>query len=256
MKFNEPVRPAGIGRKQVAFDLNQNPSAFTLIENQDNDGNDTGSQTGQDEAVLAQADANARIIAYSAASSAIDNNMNEVWGVKRVQPWTHTRNSLHLGNSYIKWDADPRDEAYSINTSLAYVDSQDPTIIRVRKKGWYLVNVLFLQTEFAHNNSIYYLQASPSDQPDSFYPMLDVAITDSYPVLRLSTLIAIPSGNNLGKQSTSGDTHFDGGIQVQFRSNNPGQAAETFTLDDDNVEAQLQLIWLRPFEDENTYNFA
>ena len=252
MKFNEPVKPAGIGRRQVAFEIGNNPSTFTLIENQDNDGNNTGSQTGQDDAVLAQAVQSARVIAYSAASSAIDNNMNEVWGIKTVVPWTHTVNAQHLGNSLIKWESDPRNEAYGINTSLAYIDTEDPTIIRVRKKGWYLVNVIFLQTEWYHNNSIYYLRALAVDQQDSFYTMQDVCITDTYPVLRLSTLIGVPSGNNLGKPSTT----TDGGIQIEFRSNNPGHGAEEFELDDDNVEAQLQIIWLRPFEDENTYNFA
>jgi hypothetical protein len=252
MKFNEPVRPAGIGRKQVAFDLNRNPSALSSIENQDNNDTDTGSQTGQDEAVLAQAVQSARVIAYSAASSAISNNMNEVWGIKTVVPWTHTVNISHLGTSLIKWESDPRNEAYGINTSLAYIDTADPTIIRVRKKGWYLVNVIFLQTEWHRNNSIYYLRALAVDQQDSFYTMQDVCITDTYPVLRLSTLIGVPGGNNLGKPSTT----TDGGIQIEFRSQNPGHGVEVYELDDDNVEAQLQIIWLRPFEDENTYNFA
>jgi hypothetical protein len=178
--------------------------------------------------------------------------MNEVWGSKTVVPWEHVVNSSHLGFSLIKWESDPRNEAYGINTSLAYIDTEDPTIIRVRKKGWYLVNVIFLQTEWYHNNSIYYLRALAVDQQDSFYTMQDVCITDTYPVLRLSTLIGVPGGNNLGKPSTT----TDGGIQIEFRSNNPGHGAEIFTLDDDNVEAQLQIIWLRPFEDENTYNFA
>jgi hypothetical protein len=167
-------------------------------------------------------------------------------------PWEHVVNSSHLGFSLIKWESDPRNEAYGINTSLAYIDTEDPTIIRVRKKGWYLVNVIFLQTEWHHNNSIYYLRALAVDQPDSFYTMQDVCITDTYPVLRLSTLIGVPGGNNLGKPSTT----TDGGIQIEFRSNNPSFSAQTFTLNDDNVEAQLQIIWLRPFEDENTYNFA
>lgn len=249
MKFNEPVRPAGIGRKQVAFSMPDMPSSLTIVEQQDNE---EINNIEENQAVLAQAVQSARVIAYSAASSAIDNNMNEVWGIKTVVPWTHTVNSSHLGTSLIKWESDPRNEAYGINTSLAYIDTADPTIIRVRKKGWYLVNVIFLQTEWYHNNSIYYLRALAVDQQDSFYTMQDVCITDTYPVLRLSTLIGVPGGNNLGKPSTT----TDGGIQIEFRSQNPGHGAEVYELDDDNVEAQLQIIWLRPFEDENTYNFA
>ena len=248
MKFNEPVRPSGIGRKQVAFSMPDMPSSLTIVEQQDNE---EINNIEENQAVLAQAVQSARVIAYSAASSAISNNMNEVWGIKTVVPWEHVVVS-HLGNSLIKWESDPRNEAYGINTSLAYIDTEDPTIIRVRKKGWYLVNVIFLQTEWHHNNSIYYLRALAVDQPDSFYTMQDVCITDTYPVLRLSTLIGVPGGNNLGKPSTT----TDGGIQIEFRSQNPGHGSEIYELDDDNVEAQLQIIWLRPFEDENTYNFA
>jgi hypothetical protein len=248
MKFNEPVRPSGIGRKQVAFSMPDMPSSLTIVEQQDNE---EINNIEENQAVLAQAVQSARVIAYSAASSAISNNMNEVWGIKTVVPWEHVVVS-HLGNSLIKWESDPRNEAYGINTSLAYIDTEDPTIIRVRKKGWYLVNVIFLQTEWYHNNSIYYLRALAVDQPDSFYTMQDVCITDTYPVLRLSTLIGVPGGNNLGKPSTT----TDGGIQIEFRSQNPGHGSEIYELDDDNVEAQLQIIWLRPFEDENTYNFA
>jgi hypothetical protein len=253
MKFNEPVRPAGIGRKQVAFSMPDLPSSLTIVEQQDNEEINNIEENG---AVLAQAVQSARVIAYSAASSAIDNNMNEVWGIKRVQSWEHTIPSSHIGTSYIKWISDPRDETYGIVTSLAYVDTEDPTVIRVRKKGWYLVNIIFTQTEFNHNGSIYYLRAMPVDQPDSFYTMQDICISDTYPVLRLSTLIGIPGQNSLGKQNSTGDTHFDGGIQIQFTNNSPNISPQTFTLDDDNVEAQLQIIWLRPFEDENTYNFA
>jgi hypothetical protein len=249
MKFNEPVRPSGIGRKQVAFSMPDMPSSLTIVEQQDNE---EINNIEENQAVLAQAVQSARVIAYSAASSAISNNMNEVWGIKTVVPWTHTVNISHLGTSLIKWESDPRNEAYGINTSLAYIDTEDPTIIRVRKKGWYLVNVIFLQTEWSRNNSIYYLRALAVDQQDSFYTMQDVCITDTYPVLRLSTLIGVPGGNNLGKPSTT----TDGGIQIEFRSQNPGHGAEVYELDDDNVEAQLQIIWLRPFEDENTYNFA
>ncbi len=200
MKFNEPVRPSGIGRKQVAFSMPDLPSSLTIVEQQDNE---EINNIEENDAVLAQAVQSARVIAYSAASSAIDNNMNEVWGIKTVVPWEHIVNSSHLGNSLIKWESDPRNEAYGINTSLAYIDTEDPTIIRVRKKGWYLVNVIFLQTEWYHNNSIYYLRALAVDQQDSFYTMQDVCITDTYPVLRLSTLIGVPSGNNLGKPSTT-----------------------------------------------------
>lgn len=257
MKFNEPVRPAGIGRKQVAFDINRNPSAFTIVEEQGNNHTDPESVQAQNIAAFVQATAMSRAIAYSAASNAITAGYNEVWGIKKVQRWTHYISAIgDYGISNIHWEGDVQDEGYNILTSLAYVDSQDPTIIRVRKKGWYLVNVWFRQTAWSHNNSTYTLLAYPSDSADSSYPIRDLIETDNYPVLRLSSLICIPGSNYLGDPASPNDTYSDGGIQIQFTNISPGHGADTYSMTNSNVEASCQLIWLRPYENDNTYNFA
>ena len=47
MKLNEPVRPSGIGRRQVAFETGRTPTALTLIENEDNNVNDPQSNEAQ-----------------------------------------------------------------------------------------------------------------------------------------------------------------------------------------------------------------
>jgi hypothetical protein len=257
MKFNEPVRPASIGRKQVAFEIGNNPSALTLIENEDNDNNDSQSQIGQDNATLAETMKLARVAAYSAASSAIVAGQNEVWGINKVGTWTHsTTVPFHTGFSVIKWDGKARDESYRINSSLAYVDTEDPTIIRVRKKGWYLVNVWFRQTALKHNNSQYTLTAVSADSPDSGYAIRDLIDTDGYPVLRLSTLISIPGSDANGEPTNSGNISDGGGIVCYFNSYTPGKTSVTYTMDNTTVEASCQIVWLRPYEDDFTYNFA
>jgi hypothetical protein len=257
MKFNEPVRPASIGRKQVAFEIGNNPSALTLIENEDNDNNDSQSQIGQDNATLAETMKLARVAAYSAASSAIVAGQNEVWGINRVGTWIHyIPEPYNVGNSYIHWDADPRNESFDIATSLAYVDSENPAIIRVRKKGYYLVNVWFRQEAWSHNNSYYRLVALSADSTDSGYPIIDINETDGYPVLRLSSIISIPGSNSLGEPNSPRENESDGGITVNFYSATPGHPQNQYTLNNTNVQASIQIIWLRPYEVGNTYNFA
>jgi hypothetical protein len=259
MKFNEPVRPAGIGRKQVAFDINVNPSELSMIEDNDNTEIDVVSSGAQSKATLAETMKLARVAAYSAASSAIVQGYNEVWGIKRVKSWLHEISPHgNTGTSFVHWDADPRDEAYNIVSSLAYVDAEDPTIIRVRKKGWYLVNIWFRQTAWSHNNSNYTLIAFPVDSSDSFYTHRDFVETDGYPVLRLSTLIGIPGLGYYGEPANPSDSYYNGGggIKIEFRSQSPGHGSDTYTMRNENVEISCQIIWLRPFENDFTYNFA
>lgn len=257
MKFNEPVRPAGIGRKQVAFDIGQKPSLLSLTVEAENTQTAPESTESQNIATMAQATKIAKVAAYSAASSAIVQGQNEVWGIKRVATWTHsTTEPTHIGTSYIHWDGKTRDENYGINSSLAYVDTEDPTIVRVRKNGWYLVNVWFRQTAWQHNNSQYTLYVLPADSPDSAYTIRDLIDTDGYPILRLSTIISIPGSNNKGTQNITGNISDGGGIQMQFYSYTPGKAAQSHTMDNTTVEASCQIAWLRPYEDEFTYNFA
>jgi hypothetical protein len=257
MKFNEPVRPAGIGRKQVAFDLQQNPSAITIIEDNENSASNVESTEAQLQATLAETMKLARVAAYSAASSAIVAGQNEVWGINRVGTWIHyIPEPFNVGNSYIHWDADPRNESTDIATSLAYVDSENPAIIRVRKKGYYLVNVWFRQEAWRHNNSYYRLMALSADSTDSGYPITDINETDGYPVLRLSSIISIPGSNNLGEPNSPTEAQSDGGIMVNFYSETPGHPQNQYTLNNTNVQASIQIIWLRPYEVGNTYNFA
>jgi hypothetical protein len=257
MKFNEPIRPAGIGKNQVAFETGQKPTLLALIENDENSQTDPNSTEAQLQATLAETMKLARVAAYSAASSAIVAGQNEVWGINRVGTWIHyIPEPFNVGNSDIHWDADPRNESTDIATSLAYVDSENPAIIRVRKKGYYLVNVWFRQEAWSHNNSYYRLMALSADSTDSGYPIIDINETDGYPVLRLSSIISIPGSNNLGEPNSPTEAQSDGGIMVNFYSETPGHPQNQYTLNNTNVEASIQIIWLRPYEVGNTYNFA
>lgn len=255
MKQNESIRSGGIGRKQLAWNSNKDISEQTII--QDSMNTEVSASATNTHATLVETMKLARVAAYSAASSAVVQGYNEVWGIKRVQNWDHSIVAItDSGTSFVHWDADPRDEGFNIVSSLAYVDSEDPTIIRVRKKGWYLVNVWFRQTAWQHNNSTYTLLAFPVDSGDSFYPNRDLIETDGYPILRLTQLICIPGSANYGNPSSPSDNYSDGGVKIQFTNVSPGHGGDTYTMTNGNVEISCQLIWLRPFENDFTYNFA
>jgi hypothetical protein len=107
-----------------------------------------------------------------------------------------------------------------------------------------------------HNNSTYTLLAYPVDSADSFYPNRDLIETDGYPVLRLTQLIGIPGLGYYGNPTSPNDSYSDGGIKIQFTNVSPGHGGDTYTMRNESVEISCQIIWLRPFENDFTYNFA
>lgn len=253
MKLNEPVRPAGIGRKQVAFDTGRTPTAFTLIENEDNNGNDPSSQTGQDEAVLAQANAMSRVIAYSAASSAMSNNQNDIWSTQSIQDWTHGGSPTGPSFSYIKWANPDPDNFSNIRSGLAYVDSNDPTIIRVNKSGWYLVSVNFYQGDHLLNNYKNELWVTNSDSPDTTTAKA-VTYSHGYPSLSICQLVPVPGyyTTNIPVPNEPAIS-LDPGLQCLYQI---GPHNGNLSITAANSYASIQIIWLRPFEANFFYNGA
>ena len=253
MKFNEPVRPSGIGRRQVAFETGRTPTAFTLIENEDNDGNDTNSQTGQDEAVLAQANAASRVIAYSAASSAMSNNQNDIWSTQSIQDWTHFCNNTTPTFSYIKWANPDPDNLDNIRSGLAYVDSNDPTIIKVNKPGWYLVSVNFYQGDHTLNNYKNELWVLNSDSPDTRTAKATI-YSHGYPSLSICQVVSVPgylSANRPVPNEPAISRNI--GLQCLYQID-PHNSNLSITAA--NSYASIQIIWLRPFEANFFYNGA
>jgi hypothetical protein len=251
MKFNEPVRPASIGRKQVAFEIGNNPSALTLIENEDNDNNDSQSQIGQDNATLAETMKLARVAAYSAASSGVANNTNRIWGTQSIINWTHNANHSIPTTSLIHW-ADDVDNLSNIRSGLAYVDTEDPTIIRVTKAGWYLVNVHFYQGDHTLNNNKNGLYVISSDSPDTTTGVAYNYVS-GYPSLGISQLVPVPGYNGNGDPASPNGSHGQGGLQVVWQV---GPHQNALNITSTNSYAFIQIVWLMPWESDLFYNGA
>jgi len=253
MKFNEPVRAAGIGRKQVAFDVNRNPSAFTIVEDVENTQTDPGSVQAQNTAAYAQATAMSRAIAYSAASSAIVTNQNDVWSTQSIQDWTHTGNNAADSTSYIKWANPDPDNLSNIRSPLAYVDSEDPTIVRVNKAGWYLVSVNFYQGDHSLNNYKNELFVVSSDSPDTTTAKCRIE-SHGYPSLSICQLVPVPGYNSEGKPVPNNSVIFTrGGLKTVYLI---GPHSGNLSITAAASYASMQIIWLRPWEENFFYNGA
>jgi hypothetical protein len=237
MKFNEPVRPAGIGRKQVAFDVNRNPSAFTIVEEQGNNHTDPESNEAQNIATLAQADAHARAIAYSAASSAMANNQNEIWGVRGVADFTTDVN----GYAYVKWDYTGSIYRYNmpqINNPFMYVDTEDPAKIRVNRPGWYLVDAMVIVENY--KNSQDYRMDIVLDDTEIVVIGFDKLHTNQYPALRVNAIVPVPA---VVTDVTPATTSY-------FRVRWYGNGAASHTMQGDGF---IHAIWLKPWEADETH---
>jgi hypothetical protein len=238
MKFNEPVRPAGIGRRQVAFETGRTPTAFTLIENEDNDGNDPNSQTGQDEAVLAQANAASRIIAYSAASSAMSNNQNEIWGIRGVADFTTDSN----GYGFVKWDNTGTLYKYNwaqINNPFMYVDTQDPAKIRVNRPGWYQIDAMVVSENYKQSQN--YRMDIVLDDTEIIVVGFDKVHTSDYPTLRVNAIVPIPA---VVTDINPTSTHY-------FRVRWYGTGINTATTI--QADGYIQATWLAPWKADETH---
>ena len=238
MKFNEPVRPAGIGRKQVAFDTGRKPSALTLIENEDNSSLDPQSNEAQNVATLAQAGAQARAIAYSAASSAMSNNQNEIWGVRGVADFTTDAN----GFGFVKWDNRGTWYNYNwaqINNPYMYIDSEDNAKIRVNRPGWYLVDAMVVVENY--KNSQDYRMDILLDDTEIIVVGFDRVHTSQYPTLRVNAIVPVPAVV----------TDLTPAITSYFRVR--WQAVGLSTATTIEADGFIHAIWLKPWEADETH---
>ena len=252
MKFNEPVRPAGIGRKQVAFDVNRNPSAFTIVEDVENTQTDPQSNEAQNVATFANATAMSRAIAYSAASSAIVTNQNDVWSTQSIQDWTHFGSSFGPSSSYIKWANPDPDNLLNIRSPPAYVDSEDPTIVRVNRPGWYLVSVNFYQGDHSLNNYVNELTVVSADSVDTTTARAKM-YSHGYPSLGICQVVPVPGYDYYGQAASPDNDQSKGGFIAVYTI---GAHNGNLSITAADSYASMQIIWLRPWEENFFYNGA
>ena len=84
MKFNEAITPKGIGRNQVAFNLPATGQLIDLLAQEESD--NTQDVNLQD--AVSKSISMSRVIAYSAASSAIANNYSSPFGLSGLENFT------------------------------------------------------------------------------------------------------------------------------------------------------------------------
>lgn len=235
MKFNEPVRPAGIGRKQVSFSMPAIPNSLTIVEQQDDA---EINNTEENQAVLAQANAMSRVIAYSAASSAMSNNQNEIWGVRGVADFT-VDNS---GYGYVKWIDSGTKYQYNmqqINNPFMYVDTEDPAKIRVNRPGWYLVDAMVVVGNY--KNSSDYRMDILIDDTEIIVVGFDRVHTNQYPTLRVNAIVPVPAVV----------TDITPAITSYFRVR--WQAVGLSTPTTIEADGFIHAIWLKPWEADETH---
>ena len=235
MKFNEPVRPSGIGRKQVAFSMPDMPSSLTIVEQQDNE---EVNNIEENQAVLAQANAASRIIAYSAASSAMSNNQNEIWGIRGVADFTTDAN----GYGFVKWDNTGTLYKYTwaqINNPFMYVDTEDPAKIRVNRPGWYQIDAMIVVENYKQSQN--YSMDIILDNTEIIVVGFDKIHTNDYPTLRVNAIVPIPA---VVTDINPTSTHY---FRVRWRGNS------IHTPTTIQADGYIQATWLKPWEADEAH---
>jgi hypothetical protein len=255
MKKNEPVRSGGIGRKQIAWQtgkaLSQGSTIQDLLQEQ-SDEFSTQANQAQHMATLSNATAMSRAIAYSAASSAIVTNQNDVWSTQSIQDWTHFGSSFGPSSSYIKWANPDPDNLLNIRSPLAYVDSEDPTIVRVNRPGWYLVSVNFYQGDHSLNNYVNELTVVSADSVDTTTARAKM-YSHGYPSLGICQVVPVPGYGASGNAASPNDIQSKGGFIAVYTI---GAHNGNLSITAANSYASMQIIWLRPWEENFFYNGA
>lgn len=255
MKKNEPVRSGGIGRKQIAWQtgkaLSQGSTIQDLLQEQ-SDEFSTQANQAQHMATLSNATAMSRAIAYSAASSAIVTNQNDVWSTQSIQDWTHFGSNIGPSSSYIKWANPDPDNLLNIRSPLAYVDSEDPTIVRVNRPGWYLVSVNFYQGDHSLNNYVNELTVVSADSVDTTTARAKM-YSHGYPSLSICQVVPVPGYDYYGQAASPDNDQSKGGFIAVYTI---GAHNGNLSITAADSYASMQIIWLRPWEESFFVNQA
>lgn len=250
MKLNEPIRPAGVGKGQVAFEVGNKPNILTLNESTTNNSDSTESTEANRISSIVESTKLARTIAYSAASSAVANNHNEVFGTKGLRNFTVPHAALSTYNqAAIKWAQTSPANTGGLWNPIAFVDHNDGTIIKVNRPGWYLVNAWFYCGDYKTSQK-YDMGIYAADSPEMNIVGKDIVHVNDYPTLRLQALVPVPGydyyGNAKGPASAGGFSVYFG----IYGNNNEVNITAA------NSDAWLQITWLKPWESGEAYNFA
>lgn len=188
MKYNEPIRPQGIGKKQVAFptggQVTELDSKLIDFENEL-----ASSTNGLIDGKMANAVGIARSTAISAASEAHKRAQNYPFGMYSVQSFALSGTAALTTYTPIQFGI------VNIRNSNFFYDNRDQTIY-VNEAGWYAVNIFFYSTSVSGVND-YALSITTNvgnaGYTEWYSQYIDVQNTNKHIKLSASTIINLPN---------------------------------------------------------------
>lgn len=196
MKYNEPIRPAGIGKKQVAFPTGNQTSELQSLEIDFNTiANDsTGSLI---EARISNAIGIAKSSATAAASDAHKKSQNYPFGMIGITDFALSGLAAITTKTLI-----PFRTVNVLNSNFQY-DARD-RMIYVNEAGWYLVQCFFYSTAVQGNHD-YALSLETNVSSGAFNevytPFMDFRSTNKHPNLNGTAIVNLPNQNGLLNQA-------------------------------------------------------
>jgi hypothetical protein len=188
MKYNEPIRPRGIGRKQVAFPTG---SKYTALQSDEADFENTSqdSTAHTAEAASARVAGLARSNATAAASAALQRSQNYPFEMAGITNFT-----ISAGNP--SFATIPFGTVIVENPNFFY-DARD-RFIYVNQPGWYFVRVFFWSSAIQGNYDWglrVRTNVGTSLWKESYEPFFDRTTSSKHPNVSGSTIINLPNQN-------------------------------------------------------------
>lgn len=188
MKYNEPIRPSGIGKKQVAFPTGSQVNQLTSVEI-DFENQLAGSTSGLIDGKMANAIGIARSSAISAASEAHKRAQNYPFGMYDIQSFALSGTNLATTKTEIPF------RFVNVKNNNYQYDARDKTIY-VNEPGWYWVQVFFYSTAVSGaNDYALSIQTNVGNAgfTEWYEEYIDVNNTNKHPTLNGTTIINLPN---------------------------------------------------------------
>ena len=245
MKFNEAITAKGIGRNQVAFNLPTTGQLLNLTEQETSD--NTEDVNLQD--AVSKSISMSRVIAYSAASSAIANNYSSPFGLSGIEDFT-----IPAATSSTWSEATLKFKQNTIsNTSYQPVNSEfyltaDGTTIIPKRSGWYMVNSMFYLGDHSGNH-VYIYNAYPADHATDLIAGGDYLESQEHPTLRFNHLVPVIGFDYYSKNVVQDSFNPLGGIKLNIMVYGNNGAINVTSA---NSQAWVQCMWIAPLSEAYT----
>lgn len=228
MKYNEPIRPAGIGRKQLAFPTAQRITELTEIESAFNDIS-SDSTEAQIETRISNAIALAKGSALAAASDAHKKSQNYPFSMVGITDFALSGTAAITTKTQISF------KTVNVKNSNFHYDPRQ-RMIYVNEAGWYFVQCFFFSSALQGNHD-YALSIETNVGGGAFAEVytnfMDFRSTNKHPNLNGCTIINLPNQderlNQAGKYGFRINVHGTMGF-AYFVENNTQCTLNVFKL--------------------------